>query len=798
VETRPATNVTATTATLNARIVSTGGAAILERRFDWGIGPGGWTDWTANVVVSGNDFSFNLTGLSPNTTYGFRAWARNSAGWGHGTILTFNTPPPAPVLSVTPPSLDFGNVTVGTTSDLNFTVTNTGGGTLTGTASVPAGPFSIAAGATYSIAAGATHTVTVRFAPTATGPVSATVTFTGGGGATRPVSGTGVAAVVAPTVETRPATNVTATSATLNARITSDGGAPIIGRAFEWRKEGTATWTWVLADNVRENDFSSNLIGLRPNVTYEFRARAQNRHPEWGIDPGWGTGAILTFTTPSAIGHPALSVTPASLDFGSVPVGSSRELSFTVTNTGSGTLTGNASVPAPFSIVAGSSFSLGERASTTVTVRFSPAATGLVSATVSFTSNGGNLTREVSGTGVEVGRPALSVTPASLDFGNVTVGESHYLAFTVTNTGIGTLEGRASLPAGPFSIVGRDSFSLRKDSSTVVIVRFRPAAAGLATATVAFTSNGGNLTREVSGTGVEVGRPTLSVTPASLDIGRVSVGSESLKLVFTVTNTGTGTLTGSATVAAPFRIVDGGLFSIEAGKSARVTVKFSPTEVGSANDVVTFTSNGGDLTGGIWGIGVASGEPALSVTPAFLDIGEVPVGEFRDITFTVTNIGLGTLTGSATVIPGPFSIVGRSDFSLEAGKEAGVTVRFTPTEAVLAGEVVTFSGSRLDRHVFGTGVVAPVRIDPVHVAPGGCFIATAAFGTPLAEEVEILSRLRDEYLLTNEWGKRFVTFYYQHSPAVARFIREREWAKRAVRIALLPIVRIAEFIVGEE
>jgi hypothetical protein len=406
---------------------------------------------------------------------------------------------------------------------------------------------------------------------------------------------------------------------------------------------------------------------------------------------------------------------------------------------------------------------------------------------------------------VEVGRPALSVTPPSLDFGNVTVGESHYLAFTVTNTGTGTLEGRASLPAGPFSIVGRDSFSLRKDSSTVVIVRFRPAAADRAIATVSFTSSGGNLTREVSGTGVEVGRPALSVTPASLDIGRVPVRSESLNLVFTVTNTGTGTLTGSATVAAPFRIVDGGLFSLKAGESARVTVKFSPTEVGPANNVVTFTSNGGDLTRGIWGIGVASGEPALSVTPAELLFGNVTVGTTADLNFTVTNTGGGTLTGTASVPAGPFSIFAGASYSIAAGATHTVTVRFSPVAdpadlAGLAGGVITFSGSRLDRHVFGTGVVAPVRIDPVHVAPApnGCFIATAAFGTPLAEEVEILRRLRDEYLLTNEAGQRFVAFYYRHSSAVARFIREREWAKKAVRIALWPLVKVAEFIVREE
>ena len=75
---------------------------------------------------------------------------------------------------------------------------------------------------------------------------------------------------------------------------------------------------------------------------------------------------------------------------------------------------------------------------------------------------------------------------------------------------------------------------------------------------------------------------------------------------------------------------------------------------------------------------------------------------------------------------------------------------------------------------------------------------SAAFGTPLAEEIDILREFRDEYLLTNELGQKFVAFYERHSPALAEFISEREAAKEVVRVALWPLVRIAEFIVGED
>ncbi|MCD5390663.1 choice-of-anchor D domain-containing protein, partial [candidate division NPL-UPA2 bacterium] len=397
--------------------------------------------------------------------------------------------------------------------------------------------------------------------------------------------------------------------------------------------------------------------------------------------------------------EPILEVTPTSLDFGEVIVNGSSDLDFTVTNDGTGTLTGNASVAAPFSIYGESAFSLEAGEDAQITVRFSPVDTGTVTDTVSFTSNGGNFDGGVSGVGVQ---PLLSVTPASLDFGNVIAGSSLYLAFTVTNDGTGTLEGEADV-AAPFSIVWGSDFSLEEGASTLVLVKFSPIAVGFVRDTVAFTSNGGNPTGDVSGTGVVIGEPALSVDPpASLDFGGVTVG-ESRVFTFTVTNTGGGTLTGNASVAAPFSIYGESAFSLEAGEDAQITVRFSPVDTGTVTDTVSFTSNGGNFDGGVSGTGMAAGLPALSVTPAFFDFEEVTVGQFKDFTFTVTNTGGGTLTGRATV-SGSFSIVGESAFNLGAGASAPITVRFNPIADGPIGEVVTFIiGSNLNRGVIGTG-----------------------------------------------------------------------------------------------
>ncbi|MGA8848455.1 MAG: CFI-box-CTERM domain-containing protein [Dehalococcoidia bacterium] len=71
---------------------------------------------------------------------------------------------------------------------------------------------------------------------------------------------------------------------------------------------------------------------------------------------------------------------------------------------------------------------------------------------------------------------------------------------------------------------------------------------------------------------------------------------------------------------------------------------------------------------------------------------------------------------------------------------------------------------------------------------GVCFIATAAYGTPMAEEVQILREFRDKYLLTNPPGRAFVDFYYRVSPPIAEFITEHPSLKPIVRVGLVPAV----------
>jgi len=75
---------------------------------------------------------------------------------------------------------------------------------------------------------------------------------------------------------------------------------------------------------------------------------------------------------------------------------------------------------------------------------------------------------------------------------------------------------------------------------------------------------------------------------------------------------------------------------------------------------------------------------------------------------------------------------------------------------------------------------------------GGCLIATAAFGSEMAPQVQFLRELRDNTVLQTESGSAFMTgfnqFYYSFSPAVADYERENPTFKEAVKLTLTPLL----------
>ncbi len=71
---------------------------------------------------------------------------------------------------------------------------------------------------------------------------------------------------------------------------------------------------------------------------------------------------------------------------------------------------------------------------------------------------------------------------------------------------------------------------------------------------------------------------------------------------------------------------------------------------------------------------------------------------------------------------------------------------------------------------------------------GGCFIATAAYGSPLAPQVQLLREVRDRFLVQHPIGNAFVGYYSKASPPMAAIISKSETLRSLVRGALVPLL----------
>ena len=94
---------------------------------------------------------------------------------------------------------------------------------------------------------------------------------------------------------------------------------------------------------------------------------------------------------------------------------------------------------------------------------------------------------------------------------------------------------------------------------------------------------------------------------------------------------------------------------------------------------------------------------------------------------------------------------------------------------------------------------AEIRFDEIGLfyVTGYCFIATAAYGTETASELDILRDFRDQVLLENALGSQFVEAYYRVSPPVADFIAKNDFLRAVVREVLIePVVNLLQWSQG--
>jgi len=213
-----------------------------------------------------------------------------------------------PTISVTPSSLDFGSLYVGNSADRNFVVQNSGGGVLVGAATASS-PFTIVAGESYNLSAGQSQTVTVRFNPSTASNFVSNVSFTGGSGASRTVSGI---AWPLPTFSASPSNIVqggivTATWSGIATPTATDWIGLFLPGAPD--QHGSII-TWRYTTGAASGNVPFTIPATLAPGTYELRL-----YPNFTYNR-IGTSNALTVTLPPPPPQASLSATPSSIGAG--------------------------------------------------------------------------------------------------------------------------------------------------------------------------------------------------------------------------------------------------------------------------------------------------------------------------------------------------------------------------------------------------------------------------------------------------------------------------------------------------
>ena len=311
-----------------------------------------------------------------------------------------------------------------------------------------------------------------------------------------------------------------------------------------------------------------------------------------------GTGTTASSASSTSSQSYLLSASASSLNFGNTLVGSSPSQAIALTNTGTASvnlsqvaITGSGFTVSGFTgavnLAVGQSFSL--------TVSFAPATAGSATGSLSFISSATNspTTISLSGNGVQ---PQISVIPASVSFGNVTVGVTNTQMLAISNPGTANLSvTQASLVGTGFSFSGLTlPLSVPPGGSSAFTVSFTPASASSPPGNLTLVNNALNspLVVALAGTGVSP-VAQLTASPSSLSFGSITARASATQSV-TLANTGNSSvsvsqisISGTGFSASGFALP----VTLAAGQSTSFSVTFAPSTTGNLSGSVTVTSN---------------------------------------------------------------------------------------------------------------------------------------------------------------------------------------------------------------
>ena len=338
-------------------------------------------------------------------------------------------------VSASPSSMSFGSVSVGSNKSMTQTLTNSGGSSLKITAASASGSGFSISGLTLpvTLSAGQTTSFTVKFAPSASGSSTGSLSITSDGSnpsLTVPLSGSGASAgtlsanptslsfgsvqVGNSTSKSQTVTNSGGSDVTISGASSSAGAFSVSGLSLPTTLSAGESVTFTVQFAPTAGGSASGSLTLTSNAS----------------NPSLGIGLSGTGTTPGQ-----LAANPTSLSFGSVTVGANASKSASLSASGSAVqVTGVSSDSSEFK-VSGITFPVNVAAGSSVsfTITFTPASSGSASGTLTFASNATNSPAQIAVSGSATAPASHSVDLAwAASSGSGVVGYNIYRA---TKTG---------------------------------------------------------------------------------------------------------------------------------------------------------------------------------------------------------------------------------------------------------------------------------------------------------------------------------------------------------------------------
>ena len=344
------------------------------------------------------------------------------------------------------------------------------------------------------------------------------------------------------------------------------------------------------------------------------------------------------------------------------------------------------------------------------------------------------LTLSTSGCGTSVSistsQGFVQVTPGTVDFGDVGIGQSAVSSIAITNPSPQSIViSQVNISGNAFSVAGPPQLPIQIPAGGTLALKigFTPLSAASYSGSLTISSNsttGGTAQVALTGTGTATASPQLAVSTSSLSFGRVTVNTAKTQTL-TLTSTGTSavTVSSAAIAGAGFTLVGGTLPATLAPNQAEtLQVQFDPATAGAMTGSLTISSNsttGGTATVALSGTGTAAAgpqtasNPQLAVSATSLSFGSVTVNTAKTQTLTLTSTGTSAVTVNSAAITGAgFTLVGGMlPATLAPNQTLTLLVQFDPaTAASLTGSLTISSnsttGSTAQVALSGTGTAA--------------------------------------------------------------------------------------------